>query len=35
MKELLTNRSFWALLLVTDALLAYLAWQTYDARRSK
>jgi hypothetical protein len=35
MRDLLAERSFWVAILTMGALLAYLAWLTYQARRPK
>ena len=35
MRELLSERSFWFVVISTVALLAYLAWLTHTTRNSK
>ena len=35
MRELLSDRTFWLVVVTMAALLAYLAWMTHDARKSK
>lgn len=35
MRDLVTGRSFWFMVISTVALLAYLAWLTHTARKSK